>query len=384
MPRWLAFPCKVFIGMLLIQSFIGAVVVLGWAWRLTQRFALRAWWRRSAATSWPEFVEGARETEIHRAWPNWIIGPRGSSSRWQRIFGALWFNFKFGAQAIFSTWVVTAPACALWIFSWYDGWNNSFNKGYEQAAVGPATGIAGVLLFIVVMFYLPMAQARQAATGDWRAFFQFRFVWKLIRRRWLESLGLAMLIVGMSLPLTIMKTAPGFFTAMKAEKAADQNGFRKMTGGQMEDMTPTEALRRLKSYYFWCGLYVLTAVVVTRWAAARVYAGAVLDCVQSGSIPPDALHEWEWKTLHRLNLLEVRPPRERHWFVRTCAWIATRAGAITVGFAIALVWFGLVAQVYVSEFLLKTDHGQGWWNQPLVQLPHFNYIPSRLKSEDRH
>jgi hypothetical protein len=381
LPKWIAFPCKVFVGMVLIQNLLGAVVVMGWVWRATQRFVLRAWWKRSRAVSWNEFVGGARETEIHRTWPNWFLGPAGSSSKMERLFGGFWLNLKTGGRAILNTWVITGPACALWIFSWYDGWNNSFNKGYEQAAVGPATGIAGVLLFIAAMFYLPMAQARHAATGDWRTFFQFRIVWKIIRKRWLESLGLAILFVSLSVPLTAMKTAPGFFTAMKADGTAGENGFRRMVGGGLEELPPAEALRRLKRYYLWCGLYVFGAVVVTRFAAARVYAGATLDCVQSGILAPDALHESEWKALHRLSLLEIRQPRERHWFLRTCAWIATRAGAITVGFAIALVWFGLVAQIYASEFLLKTDRGQGWWNQPLLQLPYFNYIPGRLESE---
>jgi hypothetical protein len=381
LPKWVAFPLKLFVGMILIQNLLGAIIVMGWAWRLTQRFVLRAWWKRSRGLSWLQVIEAAPETRVHRSWPNWMIGPREGHSKFRRAFGALVMNLKTGSQGIFNTWIATAPAFALWMFSWYDGWNNSFNKGYEQAAVGPATGIAGVILFIAAMFYLPMAQTRQAATGDWRAFFQFRLVWKLVRRRWLESLGLAILFVGMSLPLTVMKTAPGFFTALKTDKAPTANGFHRMTGGDLEDLPPAEALRRLKSYYFWCGLYLLAAMTVSRAVAAHIYAGAVLDSVQSGALAADALHESEWKVLHRLNLLEVRPPRERHWFVRTCAWIATRAGAVTVGFAIALVWFGLVAQIYSSEFLLKTDHGQGWWNQPLIQLPYFNYIPSRLERE---
>jgi hypothetical protein len=45
-----------------------------------------------------------------------------------------------------------------------------------------------------------------------------------------------------------------------------------------------------------------------------------------------------------------------------------------------LVYFSFVAQVYVGEFLHKNDRALGWWNQPLVQLPYFNYIPSRLRT----
>ena len=282
-------------------------------------------------------------------------------------------NFKTGARAMFNTWVITAPACVLWVFSWYDGWNNSFNKGYEQAAVGPATGIAGIILFIAAMFYLPMAQMRHAATGDWRAFYQFRLVWTLIRRSWLQSLGLAAVIVLLSLPLTIMKTAPGFFTS-SGDPA---------TALKMEQIPPAEALSHLRGYFFWCGFYLIPALILTKWLAARVYAGAVVDCVQSGVVSAEALHESEWKALHRLNLLQVRPRVERHWFVRTLAWVATRAGAITVGFALFFVWFGLVAQIYTSEFLHKTDMGKGWWIQPMAQLPWFNFVPGRLEEEAR-
>jgi hypothetical protein len=56
-------------------------------------------------------------------------------------------------------------------------------------------------------------------------------------------------------------------------------------------------------------------------------------------------------------------------------------GRITTGVALFLVWFSFVAQIYVSEFLLKSSWGHGWVNQPLVQLPWFNYIPPGLKAE---
>ena len=67
-------------------------------------------------------------------------------------------NVKLGVGAIFNTWVLTLPACGLWLFAWYDGWNNSFTKGYEQAGVGPGTELLGVGLFIAAMLYVPMAQ----------------------------------------------------------------------------------------------------------------------------------------------------------------------------------------------------------------------------------
>jgi hypothetical protein len=380
-PRPIAFIWKFFVGVLFVQSFLFAFVVMGWLWRLSQRFVLKAWWKRSRKISWPDFVRNDLNTAIHESWPNWILGQQPHARLRHRFFGSLWKNLKLGAQAFFNTSVILAPACALWIFSWYDGWNNSFNKGYEQAIVGPATGFAGVFLFIAAMFYLPLAQMRHAATGDWRTFYQFRLVWKFIRRRWLECLGLAMLISALSLPLMVLKTAPGLFTSMTPDKSAPaENGHRKMLPSKFENLSQPEAAKFLKRYYLFCGLYLLPALVLMRLIAARIYASAVIDCVQSGAISEDSLHENEWRALNRLDLLYLRVQPKRNRFVRAIAWVGTKAGAATVGVAMFFVYFTLVAQVYVGEFFHKNDRALGWWNQPLVQLPYFNYTPSHLRS----
>src|SRR2546429_8683233 len=87
---------------------------------------------------------------------------------------------------------------------WYDGWNNSFNKGYEQFSVGPGVSVLGILLFITAMLYVPMAQARQAVTGNWRCFYQFRLIRTLVRRRWFACFGLAALYALCSLPILVL------------------------------------------------------------------------------------------------------------------------------------------------------------------------------------
>jgi hypothetical protein len=56
-------------------------------------------------------------------------------------------------------------------------------------------------------------------------------------------------------------------------------------------------------------------------------------------------------------------------------------GRATTGVALFLVWFSFAAQIYISEFFLKSPMGRGWLNQPLVQLPWFNYIPAQLKQD---
>jgi hypothetical protein len=51
--------------------------------------------------------------------------------------------------------------------------------------------------------------------------------------------------------------------------------------------------------------------------------------------------------------------------------------------ALFFVWFFFIGQAYISEFIMKTEYGRGWLNQPYVQLPWFNYIPSELAKEGK-
>ncbi|MGZ8921182.1 MAG: hypothetical protein ACXW3L_09370, partial [Limisphaerales bacterium] len=349
--------------------------------RAAQRAVQKRWWKISGAAD-ACFCDFAQGSSFHRAlggWPNWIVehqrawltahrtpGRAKISRIVKALFHSLWLNFKIGVQGIFNTWVVTLPGCVLMLFSWYAGWHNSFNKGYEQAVVGPATGLAGIALFIAAMYYAPMAQVRQASTGNWRAFYQFKLVWQLIRKKWLACFVLALFYTAFSVPVTILKTVPGFFLQMNPSLA---------------DRSPAELLDFAKNYYFFTGIAVFVAFVLLRLVAARIYAASLLDCIQSGALAEDALAENEWETMHRLDLLTVRPRLERHVFVRTVAWLGTRMGRAATGFALFLVWFSFVAQVYTSEFFLKSPMGRGWLNQPLVQLPWFNYIPGQLTED---
>jgi hypothetical protein len=286
-------------------------------------------------------------------------------------FLSLGRNAKLGAQAIANTWVLTMPACVLWLFAWYDGWNNSFNKGYEQAAVGPLLGVFGVTLFIATMFYLPMAQMRHAATGQWRAFFQFRLVWALIRQRWLGCMLLAALYAVMSVPVTILKTAPYFLYDSFAKKHGFDAGLIKPE--------PQQLVQFLNGYYFWSALVVFPAFVFLRLVAARIYAGALLDAFQSGQLPAASLAENEQEALEQLGLLQVRPQPQRQFFVRAVAWFATRAGRVAAIILLVWLWFAFVAQIFIGQFF-NYHPLSGWLNQPLVQLPWFHYLPQALKN----
>ena len=67
------------------------------------------------------------------------------------------------------------------------------------------------------------------------------------------------------------------------------------------------------------------------------------------------------------------------WSVKALAWLATRTGRITAGVATFLVWLLFVFNVMTVEFLHFHVGGRGWWNQPLIQLPWFDYTPKYLR-----
>ena len=306
--RILRFPVKLLWGMLFMQSFLGSFLIVGWTNRLARQRALRGWWKKSstrgAGESFEHFAARHPDLGLHSGWPNWFFPGKPPSlppcPRWgvhRETPGrpgawveSLRVNFKSGFQTVLNTWVVTAGPCALWVFAWYFGWNNSFHKGYELSGIGPLTGLVGVFLFIAVMFYLPLAQIRQAVTGDWRSFYELRFIRVLLRESWIACLFLALFYMLLFFPVTILKTLPGFFSNMNPA---------------LVDATPTEVRSILSRYFFWSALIVFPAFVALRLAAARIYSSALLRAVRRGSIRESALASVERTALKDLNLLEV-------------------------------------------------------------------------------
>lgn len=370
---------KFFFGLILTQAVLGSVLVAGWAYRLMQRAVLKQWWRTSRRVNlhqnFEEFLEASHRTAHHVTWPNWIAGQNawrkireaagaGAAAQLRTAFRmalpSLWANAKLGTQAILNTWMLTMPGCLLWLFAWYDGWNNSFNKGYEQALVGPLTGLLGVALFMAAMLYVPMAQARQASTGNWRSFYQFRLVWGLVRRTWLGCLALAFAYSAISIPVTVLRTMPTFFSNINPA---------------LEDAEPAQVVQLLNTYFFWASVVLFPAFIAVRLLAARLYARALLDATQSGALNEEALSDGEWEALHSLDLLQIKPIPRSHTLVRAVSWLGTRTGRIAATVLMLFIWFTFVAQIFVSEFF-NYHPVIGWLNQPLVQLPILKYIPA--------
>ncbi len=360
-------------GATLSQYFLSSFWVVGWTQRLMQRRVLLTWWLRSPVragdVSFERFTQLDAATAGQAAWPSWSFGSQTVDAepfgRWQRWTGAAQANLKLGLQTAFNTWVVTGPGCFLWAAGWYAGWQNSFNKGYENAGYGPATFFVGMFLFSAAMLHVPLALARQASTGDWRRFYDFRVVWTLLCRHWLAGLGLTLLWTGAAALAVLVKTLPQFLAGY---------------GPRLMELSPDAALRIASRFYWLAALVLFPLYAGIRIAAAHVYARALVESFQAGRIGEDSLSENEWQALRRLGLLVPRKqPRRRRWIVRLVAWLATRTGRVAAVAAVLSLWFILSFVNASGEFLAKTDFGRGWWNQPMVHLPWFNYTPRSLR-----
>jgi len=348
---------KTFVAMALCQSLVGSILVVGWTYRLMQRSAVRYWGRRSSRPGL---------TSNRTRWPKWILStnaPQGPGSWPRRIFRPLGRNFKTGVQALLTTWTLTLPACALWQFGWYAGWDNSFNKGYEQAFVGVALAWAGIGLFIAAMLYVPVAQARHAASGEWRSFFDFRTNRAIIKRSRFSCLLLALGYAASGLLIAVFILLPYF--------AANNNP-------ALLDLPASEQLAWLNRFYFWSAFPLFGLFVAVRIAAARIYAAGMLSLVRTGVRSLDDLYGAERQAFVALGLLDSAPakPARRN----AALWASSGAGRLIAASLTVVLWFTLAAQTFVGQFFHYRPV-RGWLNQPLVQAPWIRHVPATLNSD---
>ena len=379
MRRFILFFWKSAIGILLCLTPLTAILVVGWTTRAMQRTVLRAWFRKSSRAvengPFPKFARASPSTRRLAHWPNWFVaedmGARirearaGGSGFFGRIGaflralgGGFWANLTTGLAVILSTWLLTLPACVLWLLAWWGGWENSFNKGYEQAWVGPAVGLIGTVLFMVAMTYVPLAQARQATAGSWHAFFNFRLV------RTLGS-GSALSL----LMLTILFVISGFLVAgFRVGPLAIGNYFPDQVAGLSET-----DLQRMVAVYWLAGAAVtFFAFVILRHAAAKLYARSLLASLRTGRVKAKQLSKSEYEFLYDLRLLDA-PERTRSGLMmramKSSGKGITRLTSLVLGLAL---WFAFVALIFISQFL---NHDWfAWVNQPMVQLPWLHWL----------
>ncbi|MBI1840991.1 MAG: hypothetical protein HYR88_09100, partial [Verrucomicrobia bacterium] len=306
------------LGMFAVQSILGALMALGWTARSMQREGHKVWARGSGLKDWPEALDAVPALRPWAHWPTWLRAPAqepeaptgktGRARAWlRRHLGGVPQHLKTGAQMLFNTAVLVLPATAMMQFAWYDGWNNSFNKGYEQAFVGPLISVFAILGFIAAMFHVPFAQARQALSGDWRRFYDFRLIRKLVRRAWLSSATLAAAYALLCVPLTVIRSLPTFFPQFNAH---------------LPSYTEPQRIHLLNQYFFFTAAVFFPIFVSLHLRAARAYAAALLSAAQSGAVSEGDLAKSEWRMMNTLGLLRPRAPEDPPAWKRAARWFA--------------------------------------------------------------
>jgi hypothetical protein len=378
-------PWRLFLGSLLALNTFTSLVLLGWLNRWTQGQVVYLWWLRGRARKDETFADFSESLGLNgpvtrprlvlrENWtarnihaelfrptadaepPSYLrLGWRGATLPFRSLLN----NFKSGFVMVLCTYLLTGWGCLLMEAGWEGGWLNSFNKGYEQAGAGAAISLLGIVLFVAAMFYVPLAQVHMAVTGEARAFFDFRFVWQVVRARLSGCVLLVFCYAAFGLLMQIVRLAPVFF----------DGHFDYWTNASNQELAS-----RLGLYYWACAGMMLVGLMVLRWFAGLIYLSGVLKVLRRGRVKPEQLHPFLAKCFDRLGLIPtVQTPSAsvlRVFARRTGRWWY-RAFLYTLLF---VVWLHFTLQCYVSEFLNYHPY-TGFANHPLVHFPSFDLIP---------
>lgn len=228
------------LGTALSLTPLTSILVLGW---LT---------RRMHAT-----IE-ARLTRAPQPPPGWLLGPSGQGTV-VRLAGGLGANVRAGFATLAALFLFTAPFTVLWLGAWWAGWENSFNKGYEQAAVGPSVFLLGTALALPLIALLPLALAHAAAESRAAAVFEARRLRALAAHAGWRLPGLGFLTLGFALPLFAARGLPAFAGAILP-------GLEDMSSAEIAALEGRIALAE--------AAYAFAALLLLRGLAARIYARA--------------------------------------------------------------------------------------------------------------
>lgn len=365
------------VAVVLCLTPVTAIIVMGWVVLRMRRFALLRWWKMAGynkgdadfidmARKYPGFFDVAKPPHLVRR-PQWRRKTPDEAwflKRWLgNYLGGLKDNFKTGLSLLLNTWVYSMPVMVLWMFSWWGGWENSFNKGYEQFWVGPLIGWLGVLAFAFIMTWLPLAQVRFAVTGNWRNLYDWRLLRKLARSRWASSVILALVWgVGFAVVNFLRALPLQIEPVFKIDPAA---------------VSATELLDFAQNYYLGFTAIMLVLYLWIHRVSARIYATTVARGVQRGTLDRDALAPVEATILRDLGLSMTAPAPRRGWLAAFAAWAATRMGRIVRFILVMAIWLGVAFSIYFAQFLNHT--WINWLNQPVLNAPWVMTVPKPLR-----
>ena len=370
----------VFLGRLLIAAFLctqflTAVVVVGWSTRWMRRIIWQGWWQNSAVRDRVSLRELARLTSLDLDGcrpPRWFVVDR-FRERWNAptkaglapsrtrsmirlprlLLGGLVTNFLEGVRMVGATLCVTGPGCFLMLAGWRYGWDNSFNKGYEQALTGRITALIGIFLFIPALWYVPMGWSHLAATGRFRSFFDRRLIFALTKFRLLSiTFWMAGLVV-LAFPLHV--------AWVRVYNAVEEFPW-------LADATEEQVRGFGESYVFNTALLLVPLFLIPRVLAARIYRGGLPGVLAKRPELGGELEAPLWTGLSVLGIWQKDPARRRHLLVATVLWTGRRVTRIALWISLFLLSFVFIAEMFVTQFLHAHDFLM-WLNPVLIHLP---------------
>ena len=188
------------------------------------------------------------------AQPGWVMGPRGAG--WvARMAGGFGANIRAGVVTATGLAVWTLPFAGVWALAWWAGWDNSFNKGYEQAAVGPMLWFAALAVALPVLTVLPFAVAQ----GGLAPFGAPRRAAALAVAAGWRTAGVGMLAAVLGLPYLALRGMPVFVEEFVP-------GFATMT--------PDDQAGVARAFALAGGVWAFAAVWALRRAGRWALAGA--------------------------------------------------------------------------------------------------------------
>jgi len=304
------------IGTLLCTGPVTAVIALGWLAR------------RSGHHARSQF--GAVEEA-----PGWLLGPREwqgrPSGRIARGLGGLGANIRAGLMALTALLVWTLPFTLLWLGAWWAGWENSFNKGYEQAFVGPSVFLLGVIGAALVLPALPLVFAHLATEDRLSAAFELRRLRSVVAQAGWRVPALSLLASLLALPFA---GARGLITT-----ATDWAPW-------IADLSPDQLSTLQAQITLVLAALAFLSVWLTRSLAPRSYAPAA---ARAAGLKPGL-----WDGTSAAEGAEPASPRPRSLV------------ALWYGLAMAFT-LGLAFLILAGQFL---DHA--WWRwvfHPALTLP---------------
>lgn len=311
--RFARLPQTLLFGMILSLTVGTSILLLGWQMGIVRTRAMRLL---------------GLETESN---PPFFGAPltRGIRAALRAFAG----HIRRGFYAALALGIATFPFAVFWMVSWWAGWENSFNKGYEQAFVGPLLGLSGIAVFALTLVYLPMALAHQAVEDRAFALFELRRVKSVVMHAGWRYSAWAFFAVVLALPLFAARGLPVFAEGIYP-------GFAELTSEEVIEVR------------MWIGIataaYVFVATTWLRWWSASIYARATARAVVRDA------QMWAGAVAASSRSAGVSGPpwRLTRWFH---------------GVALFTAWSAVAVLIFIGQFLNHEWHV--WLTHPLVFLP---------------